>query len=381
MASSDSLPQPKKNVAYRVIFPIFDADGDLVAGASSLDSEISQDCGTFTDCTNEATEIATSSGMYYLDLTSTEMNADSVAVIVKTATSGAKTAPIILYPEEAGDIRADVTMISGDATAADNLELAADGTGYNLGAGSIVAASVTAEVSANVTKISSDATAADNAEAFFDGTGYAGTNNVMPNVTTVTGGVTVDTFTAGAKLNLKTANTLNGTYISVSSPTTTTTSVSIPDEYTYDDILIGCRLVHENAAGAFLQARNIVGWNNTTQVITVDEAWAVVPTDTDVLFIYPNTTTSTSVASIESIKSAIEELLSTSTRAELSGVPSANASLAEKLTWLAMLARNKRTQDASEEVVFADNASTAIATSAKTKLGEVFTRGEFEDAV
>lgn len=41
-------------------------------------------------------------------------------------------------------------------------------------------------VNANVEQISGDATAAANAEAFFDGTGYAGTNNVIPLVTTVT---------------------------------------------------------------------------------------------------------------------------------------------------------------------------------------------------
>jgi hypothetical protein len=40
----------------------------------------------------------------------------------------------------------DVTKISGDSTAADNLEAAADGTGYNLGSGQIVAASVTGAV-------------------------------------------------------------------------------------------------------------------------------------------------------------------------------------------------------------------------------------------
>lgn len=39
----------------------------------------------------------------------------------------------------------------------------------------------------NVKLISADATAADNAEAFFDGTGYAGTGNVIPTVTAVTG--------------------------------------------------------------------------------------------------------------------------------------------------------------------------------------------------
>lgn len=43
--------------------------------------------------------------------------------------------------------------------------------------------------SADAVQISGDATAANNAESFFDGTGYAGTNNVIPTVTTVTGAV------------------------------------------------------------------------------------------------------------------------------------------------------------------------------------------------
>lgn len=132
MAATDARPQPIKNTAYRVYFPILDADGDLVTGAAGLDSEVSKDAGAFADCTNEATEIATSSGMYYLDLTSTEMNADAVCVIVKTSTSGAKTTPIVLYPQEAGDIKVDIQTISGDATAADALEAILDGTGAKL---------------------------------------------------------------------------------------------------------------------------------------------------------------------------------------------------------------------------------------------------------
>lgn len=165
MASSDALPVPRKNAAYRCVFPILDADGDLVTGATGLDSEVSKDQGTFADCTNEATEIATNSGMYYLDLTSTEMNADCVAVIVKTSSSGAKTTVLVFYPEEAGDIRADAVMVSGDSVAADNLEAAHDGTGYAGG---------TIKQVVDVGAISGDTTAADNAELMFDGTGYAG---------------------------------------------------------------------------------------------------------------------------------------------------------------------------------------------------------------
>lgn len=103
MAASDAKPFPIKNQAYRVTFPILDADGDLVAGAAGLDSEVSKDAGTFADVTAEATEIATSSGMYYLDLTATEMNADTVALIVKTTTTGAKTTPIVLYPMDVSE--------------------------------------------------------------------------------------------------------------------------------------------------------------------------------------------------------------------------------------------------------------------------------------
>ncbi len=109
MASTDALPVPRKNIAYRVTFPILDADGDLVSAATGLDSERSLDGATFADITAEATEIASGSGMYFLDLTAAEMNADTVAIIVKTSSGGAKTTPIVLYPEEAGDIRVNVT--------------------------------------------------------------------------------------------------------------------------------------------------------------------------------------------------------------------------------------------------------------------------------
>jgi len=170
MAASDASPFPIKNQAYRVTFPILDADGDLVTGAASLDTELSADGGTFADATNEATEIATSSGMYYLDLTATEMNADTVAIIVKLSTTGAKTTPIVLYPVTLTEamLGVDVVQISGDSTAADNLEAACDGGTYNVGGGAVVAASVTAEVTANVAKISGDATAADRLEAMLD---------------------------------------------------------------------------------------------------------------------------------------------------------------------------------------------------------------------
>lgn len=117
MASTDALPVPRKNAAYRLTFGIFKSDGTLITGATGLDSEVSKDAGTFTDCTNEATEIATSSGVYYLDLSSTEMNADTVCVLVKSSSTGAVPVVITLYPQEAGDIRTNATYWNDAAVA------------------------------------------------------------------------------------------------------------------------------------------------------------------------------------------------------------------------------------------------------------------------
>lgn len=164
MAATDARPVPRKNVAYRLTFPILDADGDLVTGAATLDSEVSIDGGAFADCTNEATEIATSSGVYYLDLTSTEMNGDTVAVIVKTGTAGAKTTTIVMYPEEAGDYRADVTHFGGTAGTFSAGRPEVNTTHW---AGTAVAS---ATVNANMTQVSGDSVAADNLETAFDDT-------------------------------------------------------------------------------------------------------------------------------------------------------------------------------------------------------------------
>lgn len=88
---------PKKNSIFTVTFPIYDNDGDPVSGAAGLDSEVSIDGGTFADCTNEASEIATSSGIYELDLTASEMNGDRIVTVTKTSTGNAKSAVNVMY--------------------------------------------------------------------------------------------------------------------------------------------------------------------------------------------------------------------------------------------------------------------------------------------
>ncbi len=97
-AAGDALDQPIYGSHYLVTFPILDADGDPVTGATGLDSEVSIDLGTFTDCTNEATELATSSGIYYLYLTGAEMTGKIITVRIQTTSAGAKTTVLSLVP-------------------------------------------------------------------------------------------------------------------------------------------------------------------------------------------------------------------------------------------------------------------------------------------
>lgn len=115
-SANDAHPYPIYNARYRVIFPILDADGDFVTGATAPDSEVSQDCGTFADATNEITEIASASGMYFLDLIATEMDCKSVAITPKTTSVGAKTTPIVLYPTRLPVIRTGTAQAGAAST-------------------------------------------------------------------------------------------------------------------------------------------------------------------------------------------------------------------------------------------------------------------------
>lgn len=178
----------QKNVATIIIVPIVDADGDAVTGAAGLDSEIDTWSDSvapdgFVDCTNEATEIGTN-GIYYLSLTQAECNVDYAYIQVKTTTSGAKTQHIL------------IRFMVGDPL---NLATTDDGGAVNVTGGAVdtvttattaaTCTSVTNMVTANVTQISGDLTAADNAELAFDGTGYGFTGCAMPTTTSVTNDV------------------------------------------------------------------------------------------------------------------------------------------------------------------------------------------------
>jgi hypothetical protein len=112
MASTDARPVPIKGVAYRHYFHFWKTDGTIITSITGADTEVSKDGAAFADCTNEFTEIGTS-GPGYIDFTSTEMNADSVAMKSTCTNTGAVPYIYYFYPEEAGDIRANAAQIGG----------------------------------------------------------------------------------------------------------------------------------------------------------------------------------------------------------------------------------------------------------------------------
>ncbi len=113
---NNALPYPIYGVPFGVTFPMLDADGDLVTGATTPDAERSLNGDTFADCTNESTEIATNSGVYYLLLTGAEMTADVVTVIAKSATAGMKTTVLTLYPRKLVSLRTGTSQAGAAGT-------------------------------------------------------------------------------------------------------------------------------------------------------------------------------------------------------------------------------------------------------------------------
>jgi len=112
-ARNNALPYPVYGLPYVISFPLLDADGDPVS-PSAPDSEISKNGDTFADCTNEAVEIATSSGICYLSLTGTELTTDLATIRVQS--TGAKTTVLALYPRKLVSIRAGTSASGGVST-------------------------------------------------------------------------------------------------------------------------------------------------------------------------------------------------------------------------------------------------------------------------
>jgi hypothetical protein len=117
MATTDAKVVPLYGKPYRLPFDIRSVTGTLIKGAAGLDSERSINQGTFANCTNEAKEIPSGSGVYYLDLTAAEMTSICTAILVKTTTASATPTVRFLYPQPAlsgatiDDLKAEIAAL------------------------------------------------------------------------------------------------------------------------------------------------------------------------------------------------------------------------------------------------------------------------------
>jgi len=78
------------------------------------------------------------------------------------------------------------------------------------------------------------------------------------------------------------------------------------------------------------------------------------------------------------VRSEVLDVLQNEIFSEISAIPGASSTLADRIGLLFALARNKMTQTAALQTLFADNGTTTIGTAAVSDNGTVFTKGEMQ---
>lgn len=236
MPAGDARPVPRKNTAFRLYFAVRNSTtGALITSWTGADSEVSLDGGSFADCTNEATEIGTS-GCGFIDLTSSEMNADAVVYKLTLTNSNALPLVLTLFPEEAGDYRGEATTVS-DKTGY-TVSTVSDKTGYSLASGGLasvtawtvaITGNITGNLSGSVSSVTNRVTANTDQLAGQTVTASAGvtfptsvaspTNITAGTITTVSGNVngnvagSVGSVTAGVTVSTIGANVITASSI------------------------------------------------------------------------------------------------------------------------------------------------------------------------
>jgi hypothetical protein len=113
MPANDARPIPRKNAAFRVYFGFRDNTGaPITGGITGADTEISIDGAAFADAAAEFTEIGTT-GRGFVDLIAAEMNGDAIYLKASCTNANSRDVDIVLYPEENGDVRVNVTAFNG----------------------------------------------------------------------------------------------------------------------------------------------------------------------------------------------------------------------------------------------------------------------------
>jgi hypothetical protein len=212
-------------------------------------------------------------GLYLVNLSATDTNTVGALRIV-FSDNGGTILPVwqdyMVLPATTYD-----ALVTGGANA-----LPVDLVKWNGAA--VIAPTTAGTPDVNVLRISNDAVAADNAELFFDGTGYAGTNNVIPIVSTVnalaSGSITaaaiadnaIDRATFAADTGLQSIRSATALAGGSSTVDLDAGASSVAEFYT------DCWIYLTSGTGAG-QARRILSYDGTFKIVNVAPVWATNP--------------------------------------------------------------------------------------------------------
>jgi len=337
MASTDASEKPYKGLAYRLYFALYDADRDLVSGGASdtPDSQISKDGGTSADCTNEMTEVATSTGHYYIDLTATEMNAAHIGFIAKTATAGTKTTYIDIYPSleviERGTaqastastlvLRASPRLAAGDGFFTNHRVRIIDGTGE--GQMRFITGYTHSGVSCTIDRDWGNTPSTDSIyEILMDDISAIDIDGRLPGALTGAGNMKSDmkeiNDSATAALNVGSIYGSMDGEIDATSATNVTIVADDSNIEAVNDFYTGQTIVIYGGTGRG-QSRVVTGYVGSTKTFTISPAWGTTPDATSDFVVGTVTSNAGAIADIQArlpaalssagnIKSDVEEV-------------------------------------------------------------------------
>jgi hypothetical protein len=133
--------------------PIYSTAGTLVTGGlTGVTANVSKDGAAFGALASggAATEIGTT-GIIAVDIAAADVNTDATLLRVVVSNADAVTALLCLYPEEAGDIRANLTQINSDAALSAKFAAAVGGNLVGTLTGAQTATTLTASTPAAAT--------------------------------------------------------------------------------------------------------------------------------------------------------------------------------------------------------------------------------------
>ena len=255
----------------------------------------------------------------------------------------------------------------------------------------VTVSSTSAKPEVDVYSVSDDATAANNVELDYDGTGYNKSNSTIGTCTTNT-----DMRGTDSALLASSAPT-NFSDLSITATTGRVDVASIEGSDATDQINAACDTALSDydaptkaeVDAAFTEIKGAT-WSSSTDTLEAirdrgDAEWVTATgfsthSAADVWSVATRVlTASTNFNDISDsdVNAQVLDVLNTDTFPEPSSVPAATATLVDKIGWLTALSRNKFTQTSTTQTLRNDADSGDIATSTHSDGSGTYTRGEW----